>query len=377
MKSISFSGATLAAVLLLICQSAAAEAQFLPGTLLGMLDDFRGIETSGLIPTLDRAIATQITTFPIGSSSGGFTFGHDVDPVTLGPARSSQGFGPAFAERALPIGFGRVSVGFNYQRVKYEKFENQDLTNLVLGPQSAMAFAIQTNTLALFANVGVHDRVDVGVAVPFSTIDVDAQFYIVAPTGRRPLVHRQGTANGLGDILVRAKYNVLESNGGGFAIASDLRLPSGDADNFLGTGRAQLKLFAVASGEMGRVAPHVNVGYRFDLGAVELGNVGRVTERSQREIPYTGGVEILAGKKVTIVGDVIGRYLQDTDRFGVNASGILRQTPESALNLLLGAAGVKVNVGSTLLINAHLLFPLNSAGLTSGFSPVFGLDYAF
>jgi hypothetical protein len=47
------------------------------------------------------------------------------------------------------------------------------------------------------------------------------------------------------------------------------------------------------------------------------------------------------------------------------------------LNSILGTAGVKVNPWRNLLISAHVLFPLNDAGLRSKVSPVVGFDYAF
>jgi hypothetical protein len=47
------------------------------------------------------------------------------------------------------------------------------------------------------------------------------------------------------------------------------------------------------------------------------------------------------------------------------------------LNLLLGAAGAKVNVGTNLLLTANVLFPLSDGGLKPKVTPVVGLDYSF
>jgi hypothetical protein len=58
---------------------------------------------------LNGAIVTQLSTFPLGSSSGGFTY--STDRGTGIPERSSNNFGPAFAERALTIGKGHFSAG--------------------------------------------------------------------------------------------------------------------------------------------------------------------------------------------------------------------------------------------------------------------------
>src|SRR3972149_6571260 len=69
---------------------------------------------------LNGAVVTQLSTFPIGSSSGGFTY--VTDEKTGVPTRSSNNFGPAFAERALTVGKGRFTAGFNYQRGEDERF---------------------------------------------------------------------------------------------------------------------------------------------------------------------------------------------------------------------------------------------------------------
>src|SRR5688500_3472305 len=47
------------------------------------------------------------------------------------------------------------------------------------------------------------------------------------------------------------------------------------------------------------------------------------------------------------------------------------------LTLLLGTAGVKVNIAGNLLVSGSVLFPLTKAGLRSRVTTVVGLDYAF
>ena len=55
-----------------------------------------------VVQAFNSQMATQFATFPLGSSTGGFTYVFDE---TLGTfRRSSNNFGPSFAERALTIG---------------------------------------------------------------------------------------------------------------------------------------------------------------------------------------------------------------------------------------------------------------------------------
>ena len=67
----------------------------------------------------------QLSTFPLGSPAGGFTYSFDE---TLGTfRRTTPSFGPVFAERAVTMGRNRFNAGFSYQHTTYRSFEGQDL----------------------------------------------------------------------------------------------------------------------------------------------------------------------------------------------------------------------------------------------------------
>ena len=59
-------------------------------------------------------VGLEVSTAPIGSSAGGFTF--TFDPVTRAFERAAPSFGPMFGERAITAGEGRASFGINYIR---------------------------------------------------------------------------------------------------------------------------------------------------------------------------------------------------------------------------------------------------------------------
>ena len=75
---------------------------------------------------LNKAIASQLTTFPLPSSSGGFAF--TTDPATGEVRLRAATFGPVFADRALTIGKGRFDFGLAFQPVKFDSFETAELT---------------------------------------------------------------------------------------------------------------------------------------------------------------------------------------------------------------------------------------------------------
>src|SRR5262249_14111452 len=148
--------------------------------------------------------------------------------------------------------------------------------------------------------------------------------------------------------------------GVGLAGGIDVRLPTGDDANLLGTGKTQTKLYVILGGGNDRFDPHVNFGYTFGGGS----NSGVVPTHPD-EINYTFGADVAAHPRVTASFDVIGRTLRDAGRlqmadqtFNANppagVSSLTRSEfsllPGENLNLLLGAAGVKINIPNTSLL---------------------------
>ena len=255
----------------------------------------------------NQQLVTLLATFPVGSSSGGFTYTFNPSLGTF--SRSSESFGPLFAERALTIGRDRGSLGVGYQRSTYDTFEGKNLRQREivfhvehidccgttsggvtsgdgtrLNPafegdliEAALALRLTTETVVFYGTYGLTDRLDIGVAVPLVSVDVDASIRARIQrlaTAANPTIHQfdgdnpdertfasAGSATGIGDIVVRAKYNFLRAGGGGLAAAVDLRTPTGDESNLLGTGGVQAKVYGIGSMAVGRLSPHVNVGY--------------------------------------------------------------------------------------------------------------------
>src|SRR5207247_6425079 len=226
----------------------------------------------GVVQGFNGQMATQFATFPLGSSAGGLTYEFDPSVGTL--RRGSASFGPLFSERALTIGRRKLSAGFNYQRTSYNTFEGQNLddgsikfylrhedcSRFVQTPQplltqqpnatrlnppfegdlveAALSLKATTHTVAVFANYGVTDRWDVGLAVPFLRVNLEAGVrarVLRTVTATDPTVHafdqsnpnaervvqHSGHASGLGDVVLRTKYHFLLRAGGGLAAAVD------------------------------------------------------------------------------------------------------------------------------------------------------------
>ena len=128
----------------------------------------------------------------------------------------------------------------------------------------------------------------------------------------------------------------MRSGGNALAAAIDLRLPTGDEDDLLGTGATQTKFQLIASGEYGLFAPHASFGYTFSNGEVsdltadvdEHRRVGRARQTSTipppsfdpsvpDEVNYTFGFSAAAHPRLTLGFDFIGRTIRDVFRFDV------------------------------------------------------------
>jgi len=415
---------------------------------------------------INRLLVAQLGTFPIGSSSSGFVFNFDPDTGLFVPA--SQTFGSEFAERALTNGKGRFGFGVNYQRLQFKSFEGADLRDGSLafilqhndccppapGGQDpffegdlvrmSLSLDVKEDIVAPFINYGINNYWDVAVVVPIVRVglrptiasSVDRISTCPSPIQCNPLIHswdglgastntpqtRTGNASGIGDLVLRTKYRFIDDGASnGVAGGLDVRLPTGDSENLLGTGVVQIRLLGIASAEFGRVSPHVNLGYTFSHGELPASlitlpssglpsNAFNPPTQTQvnaetgtpladphlpNEVNFVGGVDVAAHPLLTISADFIGRTILNTPRFATTAKTFNYRTANGApllstdrdtfditntgtLNLLLGVVGAKFNIpGTPLLLKGNVLFPLTKAGLRPKVTPVVGIDYSF
>ena len=70
----------------------------------------------------------ETTTFPTGTSAGGFTWTFD-DTLRV-PIRRSRSFGPMFAERPFTTGKGKLNVGAAFQHTTFSSVGGRPLTDL-------------------------------------------------------------------------------------------------------------------------------------------------------------------------------------------------------------------------------------------------------
>jgi hypothetical protein len=373
--------------------------------------------------TLNASLLQQISSFPLASSAGGFTYTYDP---TLGTfARTTDSFGPVFTERAQTIGRGKWNLGVNYQQTSYDKLDDLDLRNGdlqfqlrhqhpeapgepvqffegdVIGAQQSID--IKSSTAVLYANFGASDRFDLSIAVPVVKVEIAAKAVLTInrlSTFDQPTIHRfpdggdtavfaaSDSASGAGDVVLRGKYRFWQHDAAGLAAVLSVRLPTGDEKNLLGTGATQTKLTLVGSGGGGRVGLHGNVGYAISSGGSDI--AGDIPD----ELSYAAAVDFAVHPRLTLAGELVGRTLFDATRarathvdhlFQAGPTGPthVASLPEVTftkddLNLLLGSLGLKWNPGGNLLLSIDALYPLTSDGLrANGVTAVVGAEYTF
>jgi hypothetical protein len=338
------------------------------------------------IQALRDNLATQATTFPIGSSSGGFTWTFDS---ALGiQTRRSNSFGSMFAERPLTNGRKKLNVALDYQHTKFDSVAGQPLGDLKsvfdLGTETLNTLTLNTSLdvaidrTTVSASYGLTDRVDIGLIVPFGRTQVAGSSRFVWRDRLGNEVARvngpdeKGSSNGIGDITVRAKVAVPSPPAVELAAGVDLRLPTGDPDGLLGVGATQTKVMVMGALPRGMVAPHFNVGYTW------AGSDVRSPFNVFNEVNYIVGADLAATPAVTVIGDVIGRTLRGAGKIEFTDTPFPGFTTDTGnVNLLLGTVGAKVKVSGMWLLTASVVFPLNNGGVKPGVTPVIGFERAF
>lgn len=356
----------------------------------------RGLETvlpeTGRLREGDKEVLlglfqAQATTFPIGSSAGGFTW--SFDPVLGLPTRRSKSFGPMFAERPLTTGRHRLSVSVGFQQTKWRAMAGQDFGEGIYFAyhdedgwfEYLSQFELTTAQTVVTATVGLFEHVDLGVRVPYVTQHVSGTRlhtcgFCAGWTGT-PV---SGSSEGLGDVTIRGKVS-LPPRAVDLAAGIDLRLPTGDEKQLLGSGKTQLTTMLIGGGQYGPIAPHFNVGYTFAGPGLEFEDRFEQGEfRPSSEFKYATGVEFVVSTPVTIAGDITGRTLFKA------AQPVMVSTPgfsqglsvhRATVNLLIGAVSAKFLISGMWLVTAAVAFPLNDNGIQPGITPVIGFERAF
>ena len=369
---------------------------------LGVLTRTAGSPPAGEAIALSTAL--EVGTSPSGTSSAGFAF--ELDPATGLQVRTATTFGPAFADRVMTMGAGKVSAAVNLAVATYDRLGDFDLAQMKLsainGTTPALTQAgytslvLSSQTMTVFGAIGASDTLDLSVAVPVVKVKLEGLSWV--ENQARGVVQRAegaGISSGLGDVALSAKYRLTRfapgnPDPGGLAVLGTLRLPTGDRDNLRGLGMTRVLASLVFSSGRGRVRPHGNGGFEFWSAGIDVpadfNDPPTTTVTARHMVQYAGGVEFEATPKITLIGDVIGRHILGagrvetqpipvTDPRFTSAEAVLA-LPKGIRKITL-APGLKWNLKGTMLLSVNALVPLFDQGVHDKFTPVFGLDWTF
>jgi hypothetical protein len=368
------------------------------------------------ISQFNAALVTQLVSVPLPSPSSAYTYRFDPDAGVF--VRSTQSFGPILADRADTLGRDRLGVAFTFQQFTFDSIDGLDMNRLdavythdnpAPGGRDDVLTAVndvelKAQRFTAFLTDGVGSRVDVSLAVPLLRTELSVVSDVTIQrigTSANPKVHffrdasggygnfkrfsDSGDATGIGDLVLRVKAIPLRWDVTGLATGVEVRLPTGDEENLLGSGALGLRPFVVLS-SVHRISPHLNLAYQWNGESLLAGNV---TTRQKETLPHqilaTVGADMRLGSRVTLAADLLGRRTIDATRLeDVTFTALDKKSTfpniafgRGSYNILDGAVGLKWNPIEKVLVHANVMFKLNENGIRDSVAPLLAAEYSF
>jgi hypothetical protein len=297
---------------------------------------------------------------------------------------------------------GNLELFFTHENVDFEGCDVQSggpcaemgfplLENEVI--QVRLDMAMDVSITSFYATYGLFDFMDVSFVIPLvSTEFAGVSEANIIPFGGTTATHFfegtptepvltatrvvRGSAFGVGDVAVRTKLLVRQTQRASLALIGEGRFATGDDADLLGAGYFSARGIAALTALFGRFSPHVNGGYLF-----------RDTDNASDAVLGTIGFDHLMSERVTMAVDVMSSLqvgetklrLPEIVQITYPYNRSIRPTsiPELRDNIVDGSLGFKFShpTGVTAIVNA--LVPLNTSGLRGKTVMTAGLEYAF
>ena len=300
--------------------------------------------------------------------------------------------------------------------------------------QSTTNVDLTVHQYIIYLTYGITSKLDVSVAIPFlnvselvtNTTTIFTNSHAPAGDGPDGVFHEfnpaavpscpplgstnspclkaafsnSGNATGIGDVVLRGKYEIYKGEKIGVALGTDVRVPSGDAENLLGSGTYGVKPFGVFS-YAGRVAPHAVVGYEWNGNSILAGNfVGLTATNSKGSLPnrfvYIVGADVSIVKRLTATFDIYGQRLFSTSQLFPTTykdqgkcSDVLCTTvtpgathadlgvhQNKDYNITSASLGLKYRLFGHFVFTGNVLLKLDDAGLRTTAIPLVGISYS-
>jgi len=387
-------------------------------------DTFAEANANAFTP-LTSSFATQLTQLPLASPASGIIYILDPALKVQVPA-GHETYGPVLTERGDTMGRHKLFLAFTYQHFQFSSLDGISLGNIPIvwnvcnttGQCGAIAtqnsVSLHVNQYAIFGTFGLTSRIDVSLAVPLNEVGMGVDAYNcynkpnpnfpsfpntcfgppdpAAPNsffGFTPPIGKGQAASGLGDLVARAKVQVFSGEKFKIAVGTDVRFPTGDSLNFLGSGAWGVRPFAAFS-RGGRISPHVNIAYQWNgdsiLAGATIGKDGKLADN----FFYNGGLDAAIIPRLTLAADYLGEYVINQQRLlGITTcapfspgAATCTNFPDTtgvigSFNTVKGSFGIKFKPVKNLLISGNVLLRFDHNGLRYDPVPLGGISYTF
>jgi hypothetical protein len=368
---------------------------------------------------LSTSIGEELSNLPIGSAGSAVTFSFTPEHV---PVPSEDSLGPILMERAQVIGRNHVDVGVAYQYfdfggidglqlrrfpaiLEHSVFEVNGMTpdyeNDYISTQNSVG--LHLNQTVFYGVVGIGNRLDVSAQIPVEQVHLNAisndhivrtvecefdasctdasgaymgEYHYFGPLPTSPAqalaavnatFRNGGSASGIGDVILRAKGEILKGEKTAASLGVAFRVPSGDANSFLGSGTLGVAPFGAFT-YRGRVSPHIRGGYAWNGSS----------------ILYSGGVDIRVLDRLTVDADLIGERVLRANRLALGTYVDYYQNSLPNIQSFIGdyssdsiGVGAKVRLARELVLTGNVTTRVDNGGLVARVVPLVGLSYAF
>jgi len=360
--------------------------------------------------SLNIAIATQVSQLPLSSASAGV-----VLVYKNGVPETFYDLGPILTDRGQTIGRHKFFLGFTASQFVFTDIDGVPLGKLPFtyfrsaynssGAFVSNTYTTETTNLSFrinqfigVATFGLTDKVDLSVIVPSEKVmlsdSTSAPTNYVVDAGNNLLfqyggtaAHFPGSASGVGDVNVNLKAVLWRRERATFSAAGNVRAPTGDHLNLLGSGAWGFNPYIVYS-YLAPVSPHLKIGYQWNT-ASELDNPTNVRGNNQKlpgGLQYDLGADWAANRRFTVAAALLGnQYLNAPKLLTANTAikgvpgGFLptSTTQNSSYSINNVSTGFKWNPAGGLVLSANVLFQINNVGLRARPTPLVGISYKF
>ena len=360
-------------------------------------------------PALANTVAS---TYPVASASSSVTYA--FNPKTETFERQTRVLGPIIGERAETIGKGQIDIGTSISFVDFSTINGDNLGSLINQPSidgRVVSFPVPggvtlkdgrfTNFLPVLvhANIdvqatigtpsityGVTPDLDVNLSLPLIETYLNVKVNETVPDPRLPqymlpdcstttcppgqiqptMINHQAAdrAVGFGDLLLRFKYIILRDKPVDLAAGLGVSFPSGNPDNFAGTGTYQVQPELVVSKVIAeRFEPLLNLGVNLNADDV-----------SRSSFRWAVGATGIVYGPITAAAVFLGTNEFNAQTDPISAPFFFQINRNDYYNF---SFGLRCLFAETGVISANVIVPLNRDGLRADYIPTIQAEYAF